>query len=533
MDERTTIDMRELAEAPPASGAAERRRTALFGDLVRAATARGPGRAWTTPLRCPGRRRTGRCPGRLRVLRTDVPSEIQWECTRCARDGRIVHWQGTVWDLSGPPTTALPDEPEIEVVLPRADYDVVVERCRFLARGSERIVAGAEWRSDGLVLRGTPDDLDFLAGEIAFEINHGEEGPALRRLEAVIDRVDEALEEAWAEESEPPSNGGPADGPPAAFPGALLDAMRETVAANPDVSRIELQEALDDLVRAHNTRPQAELCGLSPEEVQRLIMADWGTPGGVVETNAELSLEDLSGTRYLANARVFLAALEEEGGTRATQAGNLNRAFVERMLEEGRFRNEIFPIVMEYRKVVNEGDVLPLHELRVVLVQAGLAKKRTGTFSLTARGAELLAEEAAGALYERLFLTYFRRFNLAYLDGYPEAPEFQHALAVTLHRFGEIGDWLSPKRVVSEAVLPVVRRSVPLDADRYDSLPGLVRRRLLDPLVDFGLAEARTAERPEEVAEFPEWAANFPSELRMYRKSALFDRFLTFRPRGR
>ena len=47
----------------------------------------------------------------------------------------------------------------------------------------------------------------------------------------------------------------------------------------------------------------------------------------------DLSLTDLGKAEILINARVFLRALLESSGTKATETGNLNRKFVRQMVE--------------------------------------------------------------------------------------------------------------------------------------------------------------------------------------------------------
>jgi len=344
----------------------------------------------------------------------------------------------------------------------------------------------------------------------------------------ILDRIGDAQD--TVDESAPPAGDGAEAEPPApAFARALFDSIRDVLATMADAPEEDRREAIARAFEAYSARPQADLCGLAPAEVHRLLTADWETPGGAVEIDGDLAPEDLADVPYVHNARTFLAALEEEGGTRATQAGNLNRAFVERMLESARFPDDLVETIRRVNKVINEDDAWPLHELRVVLVRAGLVKKRKGTFSLTRRGEGLLGEEASGALYARLFLTFFRRFNLAYLDRYPEAPEFQDTLAVALFRFGQVGDeWLSPRRAARTILLPVVRERVPPLPYGNDPLPGLVRRRLLRPLTAFGLAEERIAGDEDERADFPAWMP--ARDRRLYRKAPRFDRFLTFRP---
>jgi hypothetical protein len=279
----------------------------------------------------------------------------------------------------------------------------------------------------------------------------------------------------------------------------------------------ELQWALDAVMADYNRAPQAELGGLSPVQVQRLLARDWTAPEGALRLNDRLTPDELAGVRLLANARVFLRALEESGGTRVTAAGNLNRKFVAAMLDAMSWPPGFLDDLHRYNKVVNEQDAWPLHLLRVLVLLAGLIRKRKGAFVITRRGARLCDESRAGELYALLFRTQFQKMNLAYLDLAPEAPGFQDTIAYTLYRFGRVGDrWLTPERLAPEVVLPAVLDEIP--ALDYIDAPGLiVQARLLRPLKRFGLAESR---------EVPGAHPRFPGHE--YRKTPLYDRFLQF-----
>ncbi len=280
----------------------------------------------------------------------------------------------------------------------------------------------------------------------------------------------------------------------------------------------ELQIALDTVTEDYNRTPQAELGGLAPLQVHQLLSADWETPAGALTLDATLGIGELAGARELANARIFLAALRDAGGARATSAGNLNRKFVAEMVEAmvwpPRFRDDLY----EYKKVVNEEDAFPLHVLRLLLELARLVRRRKGVFGATRRGVELLADERAGDLSATLFRVQFREMNLAYLDRFaPEAPGLQHTIPFALYRFALVGEkWAKAERLVPKLMLPSVRRE--MTPSEHSDLAALVlSSRLLWPLERFGLAETREVrgKRP-----------NFPD--REYRKTPLYDRFLRF-----
>ena len=68
--------------------------------VVRGATARHAGRPLVSALPC--RRRPGRqvCRGFIAVLRTEIPSSIEWRCVSCDDEGVISGWEQSPFDLS-------------------------------------------------------------------------------------------------------------------------------------------------------------------------------------------------------------------------------------------------------------------------------------------------------------------------------------------------------------------------------------------------------------------------------------------------
>ena len=205
---------------------------------------------------------------------------------------------------------------------------------------------------------------------------------------------------------------------------------------------------------------------------------------------------------------------------RATQAGNLPRAVVGLLLDIE--DDEYVDDVRRYNKVINEADHRYLHFTRIVLRLAGLVALRKGRFTATRKGQALEPETEAGELFALLFRTHFREFNLAYVDGCPEAPGFQQTIAYALWRFGRLGDtWRTSDDWAPLLMLPTVRSEILRESRLHDSSPTIVRTRALDPLVQFGLAESRATERAGGKDEVP-----WPKPE--FRRTELFDRFLSF-----
>lgn len=310
----------------------------------------------------------------------------------------------------------------------------------------------------------------------------------------------------------------PARNPAEAAMREVTEILQRALEENPDATLEDLNAVLETASAGYNARAQPELGGLSPAEMHRLLNADWDGEGSAVRLDGSLPLAELDGSRTLHNARLLLALLAERGQVKATPKGNLPRPVVAELRAGMRWPEGHREEWYAERKVVNEEDVFSLHLTRILLEVAGLLKLRKGVFSLTRAGERLRDESRAGELFATLFRTHFRKLNLALLDGVGSAPGFQHTIAYPLYRFGQVGgEWRTPAELMDELVLPPVRHEVP-PGPLYDPLETVLEHRLLRPLEGFGLAELQVVPR-----EPGSW-----SEVRRYRKNALFDRLLRF-----
>lgn len=323
-----------------------------------------------------------------------------------------------------------------------------------------------------------------------------------------------------------PSGSVPPGARPLLGPGSLADSLldeeakAEIEALLPELESLSLEEVnirIGGIMDRFNQRPVDAMGGLSPHQVERLLQQDWGQEGGPLVLNRGLSLEELAPSRDLRNTRTFLRLLVEEDGTKLTTSGNLNRAFVRRMMDEGDWVWFRGMAPEEIRQVWNEGDFFSLHRLRVLSDLAGLIRKLKGRFVATKKGKKLLDDEGAGELFALLFETQFKKMNLAYLDRHPAGPELQRSVAYSLFHLTEAArDWRTPEELVKPLLLPYVLEAPP-------PLPGLRRpdivleARLLDVLEGFGLLEM------EEKPGREPWITE-----RRYRIAPLYERFMAF-----
>ncbi len=202
---------------------------------------------------------------------------------------------------------------------------------------------------------------------------------------------------------------------------------------------------------------------IDAEQMQRLLTADWQTATEAIYVRDDLSVAEANRSALFRNVRMLLGALHERGGTKATAAGNLNRGFVAEMMEQldlGRFTAED---IRKVNKVVYEEDVWELHIARVVAELAGLLRRHSGTFRIVQKRVHLLEDEQAGSLYRLLFLTFFRRFNLSYLDHMAETPLVKDTIPIPLFMVSRLmDDWVAVDEIAASLFLAQVREQIPV-----------------------------------------------------------------------
>jgi hypothetical protein len=296
-----------------------------------------------------------------------------------------------------------------------------------------------------------------------------------------------------------------------------LQAIFEELEAGAFTSLEEAQAHLSGRVAEYNATPQAELGGLSPEQMTRLLYGGWdGT--GLVRLDSSLPLDDLAGAEILINARRFLGWVDEAGGVKATQGGNLPRRALAELADRLWWEEDLAAALRQRAPTLNEQDLFPLHVLRVVVGLAGLLRKVKGSFRATSRGRALLAPERAGELYALLFRTYFRKFNIGYGDRLPEHRALQDTVAFSFYRLARAADaWTRPEELARTIVLPELAEDLPVDEYGLDRLAWMVEWRILLPLIRFGLLERRELPRVERYRHV--WEV---------RRTPLYARFLRF-----
>jgi hypothetical protein len=356
------------------------------------------------------------------------------------------------------------------------------------------------------------EDFNDLLDALASDANHAADRRIRRRFSRLYDRLSRAPREQTAQTAMPQWQSG-------ALPSELRTDMQRLLASRDFTNLDEANAELRKLTDAHNRRPRPEFDGLSPRQVSRLIYSDWESPTSAISFNRELPLSEVKEATFLRNARVFLGALQQSGKTKATSAGNLNRKFILQMLEAMAWPPHFLEDLWRYNKVVNEEDVFPLHLNRLVAQLAGLIRKTKGAFHLTKKGRDLCQEDRADELFAALFQTFFRKFNLGYLDRVPECQSIQQTIGYSLCVLDRrAGTWQAIEDLAPRLYLPTVTHELPVDRHGLDYETLLARTRILGPLESFGLIQCRYSRKEPMIR----------PKISHARKTALFNRFLRF-----
>ena len=520
-------DLNHFVEADPQES--KRAQCGIRGyvaEIVKASTALSARLETQTALPCRKPRRE--CLGHIRVRLQDIPPEVHWRCSHCQEGGVISNWPQSPWDLSAePPGRAALADSACRVVIDDAQYREL-RNLDFMDLESERVVYAAEAVNEGILLRGHSEVFETLLGDVAAHASNESERFRKQRLDRIFSLLDRFLDSL---DCDPDDAAGfrsvqeslldeiAADIPcPAFLPPELVARIESTLASNGFQDAEEINLRFAQMVQEYNKEPQAASAGLSPSQVRRLVNSDWKSPDSAIRLNSMLFEQEARRGRFMQDAIPFLKGVAREGSVKATASGNLNRRFVERMIDILPDSQDWRSRKRELRKVWNEKDFFALHMSRILSELGGLLRCRRGRFELTSKGLRLLEPQRAGELLECLFVACFRKFNLSYVDILPENELLQSTVAFSLRvLMRDAEEWRSTHELSRYLLLPAVRSQIPR-VDFTDYAQRQVESRILEPLSGFGLLETRTASRFNRSAD---------SNLEV-RKTPLFDRFIRF-----
>lgn len=205
--------------------------------------------------------------------------------------------------------------------------------------------------------------------------------------------------------------------PPAHLQELFADIQQMTL-SNPGLSAEDLETVVAAKMHAQNSKPIADLCGLSAEQMHNWINAPWNAWQGVEFSTPA----DVSGSPVMRYLEIILDNLLEAGGSiRLTTKGNLPLRIVQQcsgiadqLPSVGGFKHIS---ISEYRGR-NEDDFTALHYTRVNAELAGILYKRSGRLHFKKDAQKTYQKEGLRGFYADMLATAARQFNWAYLDAF-------------------------------------------------------------------------------------------------------------------
>lgn len=199
-----------------------------------------------------------------------------------------------------------------------------------------------------------------------------------------------------------------------------------------------------------NASPVADFEGLSPNEMSQLLYHPF-EEDSPVQYEAAVTKETLGELPFFRLFRIYLEHIDKEGELKLTARGNLPRTLV-RLLYDTKLLPEQ-PIESGIVKLYKEGDSIVIQNLKLIGDMSGITKKRNNKLSLTKKGEKWYRSEKQFELFQQVFETNIRKFNLGYHDGFPQESGVQQVLPYTLYLLLKFGRELRPAAFYGEKVM--------------------------------------------------------------------------------
>jgi len=238
---------------------------------------------------------------------------------------------------------------------------------------------------------------------------------------------------------------------------------------------------------------------------------------GPIRLATDLTPDEIRQSTIARNALLLLRAAAVGPGLKLTTTGNLSRGVVAEMCERFDWPGFDKAEAFQFNKVINEPDFLPLHFLRHIATAGKLLRRYKGNFRLTPGGQWMLEASNLRAVQAVLFHVALWHLDLGYFTmdlhhGWPQgdAGIVLWSLSVAANH------WQSRERLTRLCTIPI--DSVLHNKWELDTAAFATEAKILRPLQWFGLLEHRE-DKPD--------PGHYKGQ-QFYRKSALFDRFLSF-----
>ena len=239
------------------------------------------------------------------------------------------------------------------------------------------------------------------------------------------------------------------------------------------------------------------------------------TPGSAIHLAGDLTADELAQSAVASSLAILLRTATAAPGLKLTATGNLARSVVAEMIDRFTWPNFDKAQMFRLNKVINEHDFFPLLFVRQIAEAMRFLRKSKGHVRASPLGRAALDDASLPALQALLFQATMWHVDLSDFGRGLHGRWPQGDMGVVLWSLSvAANEWQSPERLTRMCTIPI--NSV-LEAE-WDSSSMMMEARILRPLLWFGLMDHK-----QEAIEGRPFG-----ERRFYRKTKLFDRFLSF-----
>jgi hypothetical protein len=227
-------------------------------------------------------------------------------------------------------------------------------------------------------------------------------------------------------------------------------------------SEAELSAFAESLFSGLNSTGAGDFHGLSPDQMHRLLYAPFDSPEIVTFPSV---LDSASEAPVMKLVNLIVEAVGE-GGLKATEKGNLPRAFCRNAARI--YQGDSPPrFSIPPDRIQRETDFPDIERAHFAMLDAGLLRKTKGKFHLTQKYRKALKQSGFSGIYPLLLRSFARSVNWGYWDRLPEYSIVQNSFLFSLHVLQQDGRSSRPQEHYEDLFLKAFPNALELEAARF------------------------------------------------------------------